>query len=42
MTLTLYSYADNNPLNMQDPLGLWSWNPFEWSDQEWDTVGCQH
>jgi hypothetical protein len=23
-----------------DPLGLWSWNPFELSRQEWDTVAA--
>lgn len=39
-TRDIYAYANNNPLNMSDPLGLWSWNPFEWSGQEWDTVGA--
>lgn len=39
MILALYSYADNNPLNMQDPLGLRSWNPFEWNSNELAVVG---
>lgn len=39
MTRAIYTYADNNPLNRHDPLGLWSWNPAEWNDNEMATVG---
>ncbi len=40
ITNAIYAYANNNPLNASDRMGLWSWNPFEWSRQEWDTVGA--
>jgi RHS repeat-associated protein len=40
ITQAIYNYANNNPLNLQDPLGLWSWNPMEWTGQEWATVGA--
>lgn len=40
ITQAIYTYASNNPLNTSDPLGLWSWNPTEWTGQEWATVGA--
>lgn len=39
LTQAIYSYASDNPLNLMDPLGLWSWNPTKWTGQEWSTVG---
>ncbi|WP_284984218.1 RHS repeat-associated core domain-containing protein [Arthrobacter sp. efr-133-TYG-118] len=40
ITHAVYNYATNNPFNSSDPLGLWSWNPFEWTGEEWAKVGA--
>lgn len=39
-TLDPYGYANGNPLQVIDPLGLWGWNPMEWTASEWGTVGA--
>ena len=34
-----YSYADDNPLNAFDPIGLSWYNPVSWSSKTWAAVG---
>jgi len=34
-----YAYANDNPINMVDPLGLSWWNPFSWSTRTWEKIG---
>jgi RHS repeat-associated protein len=34
-----YAYAGGNPITRADPLGLWGWNPLDWTASDWGTVG---
>ena len=38
-TAAPYGYTGGNPLEFVDPLGLWGWKVWEWSKDEWGTVG---
>lgn len=38
LTKSPYAYTHGNPLQFVDPLGLWGWNPREWSGSNYDTI----
>lgn len=39
LTAAPYGYGADNPLNADDPLGLFSLNPFSWSSTTWTAIG---
>ena len=39
LTTNPYGYTSGNPLQNIDPLGLWGWNPLDWTADEWGTIG---
>ena len=39
LTQAPYSYANDDPVNEDDPLGLWGWNPISDVAQAWNDTG---